>query len=157
GRVATDNGRRTADGGPRGFTLVEVMVVIIILAILIALLTPAIIGALRTARQAAVQAEINQLAQALAEFKSKYGDYPPSRFLAVENGYYQTGNTTLLSASGLDPCSTGVGDITYGQLAQRSLAALRKFWPRVQLSTSGAVFSATSTTWYDFNGNGVFD
>ncbi len=72
--------------GPRGFTLVELLVVILILAILIALLLPALNGAMRTAKNAAVGGEINQLAQALAAFKAKYGDYPPSRIYLAEDG-----------------------------------------------------------------------
>ena len=79
--------RRPGEGrGPRGFTLVELLAVILILAFLIALLLPALNGALRTARNAAVGGEINQLAQALASFKAKYGDYPPSRIYLAENG-----------------------------------------------------------------------
>ena len=79
--------RRPGEGrGPRGFTLVELLLVILILAVLIALLLPALNGALKTARNAAVGAEINQLAQALASFKAKYGDYPPSRIYLAENG-----------------------------------------------------------------------
>ena len=42
--------------------------------------------AIRTAKNAAVIAEINQLAQALADFKNKYGDYPPSRIILCEDG-----------------------------------------------------------------------
>ncbi len=134
--------------GPRGFTLVELLVVILILAVLIALLLPALNGALKTARKAAVGAEINQLAQALASFKAKYGDYPPSRIYLAENGDFGSAAFTAI----------GPGDITYAQLAQRSVAALRKFFPRVVLNTSGgAVFSPGSSSWYDFNGNGVMD
>src|SRR5262249_61205136 len=70
--AATDNGQRTTDKR-RGFTLVELLIVVVVLAVLVALLLPAINGALRTARNAAVSAEINQLAQALEQFKSKYG------------------------------------------------------------------------------------
>ena len=81
--------RRPGEGrGPRGFTLVELLAVILILAVLIALLLPALNGALRTAKNAAVGGEINQLAQALASFKAKYGDYPPSRIYLAENGDY---------------------------------------------------------------------
>ena len=104
--------RRPGEGrGPRGFTLVELLVVILILAVLIALLLPAINGALRTAKNAAVGGEINQLAQALASFKAKYGDYPPSRIYLAENGDYSavTSNASL-SISGTS------GDITLGQL-----------------------------------------
>ena len=133
----------------RGFTLVELLVVIVILAILVALLIPAVTGAIRKTRGAAVQAEINQMAQALADFKSKYGDYPPSRVLLSENGYLNTTNTT--------PLPTGSSaDITVGQLAQRSISALRKFWPRVVMSTTGPVFAGGSTAWYDFNGDATF-
>jgi prepilin-type N-terminal cleavage/methylation domain-containing protein len=148
---------------PRGgFTLLELLMVIIIIAILVALLLPAINSAMRTARKGAVSAEINQMAQALANFKSKYGDYPPSRFLAIESGQYLqqlSGNANaVLSTSGtvpdptqLDPTSPGHGDITEPQLIQRSIAALRKFWPRVNLS------GAPSGQFYDFNGNNVLD
>ena len=72
----------------RGFTLVELLAVILILGILLALLLPAINGAVRTAKNAAVGGEINQLAQALASFKAKYGDYPPSRIYLAEDGNY---------------------------------------------------------------------
>jgi general secretion pathway protein G len=146
---------RTRNRG--GFTMIEILMVIIIISILLALLLPAINSAFRTARKSAVSAEINQLAQALANFKSKYGEYPPSRFLAIESGAYtvQFANNSQLSNTGTlpdptqtDPTSPGINDITFGQLAQRSAAALRKFFPRV--STTGA----PAGTWYDFNGNG---
>src|SRR5271157_1120090 len=119
--------RRPGDGrGPRGFTLVELLLVILILAVLIALLLPALNGALKTAKNAAVGAEINQLAQALASFKARYGDYPPSRILLAEDGNYNSVTSPVpLSISGTSQ------DITLGQLAQRSVAALRKFFPSV--------------------------
>ena len=72
-----------------GFTMVELLVVLTIIGLLIALLLPAITAAIRTSRSAAVQAEINSMAQALADFKSKYGDYPPSRIALDESGYMQ--------------------------------------------------------------------
>ncbi len=145
--------RRPGEGrGPRGFTLVELLAVILILAALVALLLPALNGALRTAKNAAVGGEINQLAQALASFKARYGDYPPSRILLAEDGNYNavTSNQTL-SISGQTQ------DITLGQLAQRSVAALRKFFPSVNLSTSQAVWTNPQGPCYDFNGNGQFD
>ncbi|OJW16267.1 MAG: hypothetical protein BGO49_18955 [Planctomycetales bacterium 71-10] len=144
---------RTAapSGRPRGgFTLVELLVVFVVLSILIALLLPAINGAVKTAKNTAAQANLKQFDQALAAFKSKYGDYPPSRVILWENGYFQTGGTTALAAS-------GQSDVQSGQLAQRTLQYLRKFFPKVVLSTSGAVWPAGSKQWYDFNGNGVFD
>ncbi len=131
----------------RGFTLVEILVVIIIVAILVGLLLPVIAGAVRTAKNAAVSSEINLLAQALESFKARYGQYPPSRVWLSESGYYNLGNNTPIAAN----------DITYGQLAQRTLSSFRKMFPKVLLSTSGVVWGSGSTAWYDFNGNGVFD
>ncbi|MGB2612205.1 MAG: prepilin-type N-terminal cleavage/methylation domain-containing protein, partial [Isosphaeraceae bacterium] len=116
--------RRPGEGrGPRGFTMVELMAVVLILAILIALLLPALNLSLNTARNAAVGGEIDQLAQALASFKAQYGDYPPSRIYLAENGDFGSAAFTPIAP----------GDITYAQLAQRSVAALRKFFPRVVL------------------------
>ncbi len=71
-----------------GFTLIELMVVVVILALLIALLLPAINAAIGRARDATVTAEVNALAQALADFKNQYGEYPPSRIILCENGSY---------------------------------------------------------------------
>jgi general secretion pathway protein G len=159
--------RPTARPRRFGFTMIELLVVIVILAILIALLLPAIQGAYRRANEASVDAEINQMAQALADFKNKYGDYPPSRILLSENGYYNTSDTNqiflLNETTGGNTYPVGA-DITYGQLAQRSITYLRKFFPRVVLSTSGRVWPAspgappypTGTLWYDFNGDGIY-
>src|SRR5271157_699400 len=132
--------RPGAGRGPRGFTLVELLAVMLILAFLIALLLPAINGALRTAKNAAVGGEINQLAQALASFKAKYGDYPPSRIYLSEDG-------NLMPPKGSTQIATG--DITYAQLGQRSIAAMRKFFPRVTFNLGTA-----TSNWYDFNGDG---
>jgi general secretion pathway protein G len=146
--------RPTARPSRFGFTLVELLIVVVILALLIALLLPAIQGAIRKAYEAAVSSEESQLSQALADFQNKFGDYPPSRILLSENGYYNTAAVTQLYTT----TAAGQGaDITDGQLAQRSITYLRKFFPKVQLSTSAPIFAAGSTVWYDFNGNGVFD
>lgn len=131
---------------PAGFTMVELLVVILILAVLAALLLPAINSALRSAKNSAVGAEINQLAQALASFKAKYGEYPPSRVWLAEDG-----NFGQASGNQIAP-----GDITYAQLAQRSLAAMRKFFPNVTFSTAVDVFPSNSVRWYDFNGDNNF-
>ncbi len=94
-RRSNPSPRRPSGAGrrPRGFTLVELMVVMLVLAVLIALLLPALNGALRTSRNAAVGSEINQLAQALNAFKAKYGDYPPSRVYLPENGFFPVTST----------------------------------------------------------------
>jgi len=133
-----------------GFTLIELLVVLVILALLIALLLPAIQGAVRRARSAAVQAEVNQMAQALAAFKTQFGDYPPSRVVLNENGGLPSDSAVVVQ-------SGGVADITYGQLADRTATAMRKFWPRTTFAAGGSVWAAGSPQWYDFNGSGTAD
>lgn len=145
--------RSTAPSGPprAGFTLVELLVVFVVLAILIALLLPAINGAVRTAKNTAAQANITQLGQALAAFKSRYGEYPPSRVILWEDGWFRITNDPMAPAS---PALQS--DITVGQLAQRSLSAMKKYFPKVNLSSSAPVWVAPTTQWYDFNGDGKF-
>jgi prepilin-type N-terminal cleavage/methylation domain-containing protein len=150
---------------PRGFTLIELMVVIIVISILAALLLPAIIGAVNAARNAQVTAEINGLATALADFKTKFGDYPPSRIILREDGAFDTTSTLGLGsftfAGNSQPMNAGANgvygaDVTYGALAQRSLRFLRRFWPRVNFSSTSTAPSAVSNTpggYYDFNGD----
>ncbi|APW62599.1 type II secretion system protein [Paludisphaera borealis] len=122
----------------RGFTLVELLVVIVIIAILIALLLPAINGAVRTAKVAAASAEINQIAQALAQFKAQYGVDPPSRIVLSETGNYS-------------PAYLGN---TLAPLGPRSVSYLRRIWPKMTLSTTGPLSaSQIPGGWYDFNGD----
>jgi general secretion pathway protein G len=134
------------------------LVVIVVLAILVGLLLPVIAGALRTAKNAAAQSEINLMAQALANFKAAYGDYPPSRVILYENGYFPMLNNNPPHVNN-DP-----NDITLTQLQQRSVIALRKFFPKVAFSTSGGPPPQINYNpgtgagfWYDFNGNGKMD
>lgn len=133
----------------RGFTLIELLIVIVIIGILLGLLIPAITGAIHTTHEAAVSAEINLLANALASFKDKYGDFPPSRLLLAEDGGYDTTDTTHINSASTD--------LTYGQLAQRSMRYLRQFFPRaIQKPTDLDQDGKTDTygEWPDYNGDG---
>jgi general secretion pathway protein G len=130
--------------GSAGFTLVEILVVIVVIGILAGLLLPAITGALGRANNAAVSAEITLLANALAAFKDKYGDYPPSRVILRENGSYVVATDSALPDT---TRASGDADLWYGDLYQRSAQRIQKFWPRVRLNTASVA--------YDFNGDGT--
>ena len=67
-----------------GFTLVELLVSIVIIAILIALLLPAVNSTIRRVRVGRVVTEIKDLEASLANFKAKFGMYPPSRLRLYE-------------------------------------------------------------------------
>ncbi|MFN5769318.1 MAG: type II secretion system protein, partial [Pirellulaceae bacterium] len=59
------------------FTLVEILVAIGILVLLAAIATPVALNALKSAQASAVKMEVNGLADAIEQYRSKYGDYPP--------------------------------------------------------------------------------
>ncbi|MFN0022089.1 MAG: type II secretion system protein [Pirellulaceae bacterium] len=70
--------RRSLSTTPRGFTLVEILVVVAIIVILMAILIPVAMGAISRARNAAIGFELSQLKTAVEEYKKEHGDYPPS-------------------------------------------------------------------------------
>src|SRR5687768_18374661 len=70
----------------RGFTLVELLVVIIIVGLLTGLLVTAIGSSMISARDARIIAEIEQLDQALKQYRDKYGSFPPSYLKASGTG-----------------------------------------------------------------------
>jgi general secretion pathway protein G len=155
------NAANRRDSTKAGFTLVELLVVIVIIGILIALLVPVIASAVRTANDARVSAEIQLLAQSLSSFKDRYGEFPPSRIILAENGFYNTASTEPLASQTWHttlpayPGTFSPYDLNYGQLAQRSLKVLRKFFPQANFSSTGT--TSTATFFHDFNGNDNLD
>jgi general secretion pathway protein G len=61
---------------PRGFTLIEIMVVITILGILAALIVPRVVGRTDDARIAATKQDIASILQALKLYRLDNGAYP---------------------------------------------------------------------------------
>jgi general secretion pathway protein G len=115
----------------------------VILGVLISLLAPAVMNALRTTKNAAVSAEIQGLTQALAAFKSQYGDYPPSRILVCEDGDYSAEN---LSTPDLKALGT------------RTVQYFKKFWPRMRFNTSATSLPKLTGIpggFYDVDGSGT--
>lgn len=74
-RVAIPARRDTAHSA---FTLTELLVVIAIIATLAGLITAAAVGALGAGKQAAITFELQQISNALEDFKNEHGVYPPN-------------------------------------------------------------------------------
>lgn len=152
--------RRSALPRQTAFTLIELLVVLVLISLLVALLLPAIGMAVRKANEGSVAAEEINLGQALADFKSKFGEFPPSRILISEDGTYVTDATTTSYTAG---STAGIRDITDGQLAIRSVTWLRRIFPRVAFAVGTSTAPPVAPKipgplgWYDFNGNSKKD
>ncbi|HEY2155057.1 MAG TPA: prepilin-type N-terminal cleavage/methylation domain-containing protein [Isosphaeraceae bacterium] len=125
-----------------GFTMIEILVVILIIAILMALLLPAINAAVNAANNARVAAEQQNLQTALADFKNKYGEYPPSRIILYNLVAGTTAAPYGASATAVTVPAGAVGtpEIDLGDLNQRTVRAMRKYFSR-----AAAYFPTTGT------------
>ncbi len=86
---------------PRGFTLVELLVVISIIALLISLLLPALAQARIMALRTQCASNLHQIGVAMQEYAVEFGMYPPGDtetypMGAFDNAGYTPPNTTAL-------------------------------------------------------------
>jgi general secretion pathway protein G len=95
--------------------LVELLVVIAIIGILASLTMVVITKIMDTGDRTKLLTEISQLAQACETFKLRYGRYPPSRIVLIEqpttsaNGFYHPGNLDhVYSVKYLQDIFTGI-------------------------------------------------
>lgn len=107
-------------GSQAGFTLLELLVSVGIIVLLIGLLFPVLSSIRSSGRVTEVKEEIDSLADALEQFKAKYGEYPPSRITLHSS----------LNGSMDDPVGWN-GD-------PRSKAIIRKYWRDFDFSSDGA-------------------
>ena len=120
--MTTKNPRR-----PRGFTLVELLVVISIIGVLAAILVPTLYRVVVKARQTRIAQELSELHKAMESYKQKFGDYPPDFTTFTAGRFDPHPSTPITWSSG-----------TYG----RRFHATRRTWTRrsgirpARLSTS---------------------
>jgi general secretion pathway protein G len=62
---------------PRGFTLVEIMILLLLIGILAGIIIPMILGATRRANESALRGDLNTLRVAIERFQADCGGYPP--------------------------------------------------------------------------------
>ena len=66
-----------------GFTLIEMLVVIVILAILVSLVAVAVGGVQKSSKVSATETFLAQVVAALEQYKTRWGDYPPTSFAEI--------------------------------------------------------------------------
>ncbi len=95
---------RPASGGPRAFTLIELLIVIAIIAILAAMIFP-VTGAINRKKMVSrARAELGLVKMAIEDYQTKLGHYPPDnpRSFEINPLYFELMGTTN-AGTPLDP------------------------------------------------------
>ena len=74
--IAREVSRRRAQGRPRGFTLIEIMVVVIIIGLLAAVIVPQVISKVDEAKVTKAKSDIQALETALTMYRLDNSRYP---------------------------------------------------------------------------------
>jgi len=111
--VTAFNRRRSVDRLPRGFTLIEVMIVVVIIALLATVALPAYLDQVRKSRRADAIARISQFQQAQERWRSNNATYGTLANLGIgattADGYYSLSMTASPTATTYQLLATATG------------------------------------------------
>jgi general secretion pathway protein G len=91
GRRTKDEGRRTQDDAPFGFTLLELMIVLTLILIIVSIATPMYDRAILRAREAALRDDLFTMRQLIDQFTLDKQRPPQSLEELAEAGYLRGG------------------------------------------------------------------
>jgi type IV pilus assembly protein PilE len=111
--VTAFNRRRSVDRLPRGFTLIEVMIVVVIIALLATVALPAYLDQVRKSRRADAIARISQFQQAQERWRSNNATYGTLANLGIgattADGHYSLSMTASPTATTYQLLATATG------------------------------------------------
>jgi len=111
--VTAFNRRRSVGRLPRGFTLIEVMIVVVIIALLATVALPAYLDQVRKSRRADAIARISQFQQAQERWRSNNATYGTLANLGIgattADGYYSLSMTASPTATTYQLLATATG------------------------------------------------
>ena len=123
-----------------GFTVIELMVVILILVVLASLVLSTLGKVNVFVDEVRTTSEIQQLAQACEQFKLRFGRYPPSRIMLVEN-----------------PNNAPVNNPLYQYSRSYLTSLFSGMNPDLFADVNGGGINTPGLEWHDWNGNGTVD
>jgi general secretion pathway protein G len=116
----------SAQGFPKGFTLIEMLVVMAIIALLLTIALPRYFGSLNKSKEIALQENLRVIRVSIDKFYSDKGHYPDTLPALVEAGYLRAvpvdpvadSSATWILIPAKDSDVTGVVDVKSGAAGQ---------------------------------------